>query len=73
MGIAQKLYENGKITYMRTDCTYIAPEFSKKVEAKINDTYGPEYYSLPKVKKVKGAQEAHMKLFVQLILMLNFL
>ena len=59
MGIAQKLYENGKITYMRTDCTYIAPEFSKKVEAKINDTYGPEYYSLPKVKKVKGAQEAH--------------
>ena len=59
MGIAQKLYENGKITYMRTDCTFIAPEFSKKVETKINDTYGPEYYSLPKVKKVKGAQEAH--------------
>jgi len=59
MGIAQKLYENGKITYMRTDCTFISPEFSKKVETKINNTYGPEYYSLPKVKKVKGAQEAH--------------
>ena len=50
--IAQKIYENGKTTYMITD-VYIAPEFSKKVEIKIN-SYGPEYYSLPKVKKVKG-------------------
>jgi DNA topoisomerase I len=59
MGIAQKLYENGKITYMRTDCTYITPEFSESINTFVTEKYGSEYYSLPKVKKVKGAQEAH--------------
>ena len=59
MGIAQKLYENGKITYMRTDCTYIANEFSKTLNTLITEKYGEEFYNLPKVKKVKGAQEAH--------------
>ena len=59
MGIAQKLYENGKITYMRTDCTYINPEFSESLNEFITDKFGSEYYNLPKVKKVKGAQEAH--------------
>ena len=59
MGIAQKLYENGKITYMRTDCTFIAKEFSETLNEFISDKFGPEYYNIPKVKKVKGAQEAH--------------
>ena len=59
MGIAQKLYENGKITYMRTDCTYINPEFSESLNEYITDKFGSQYYNLPKVKKVKGAQEAH--------------
>ena len=59
MGIAQKLYENGKITYMRTDSTIIAKDFSETLNVLINEKYGEEYYNLPKVKKVKGAQEAH--------------
>ena len=59
MSIAQKLYENGKITYMRTDCTYINPDFSNSLDEYITDNFGSEYYNLPKVKKVKGAQEAH--------------
>ena len=59
MNIAQKLYENGKITYMRTDCTFISKEFSDTLDIFISEKFGQEYYNLPKVKKVKGAQEAH--------------
>lgn len=59
MDIAQKLYENGKITYMRTDSTYIAPEFKKSLQSHITDKYGSNYYRNQKQKKVKGAQEAH--------------
>ena len=59
MNIAQKLYENGKITYMRTDCTFISTEFSDTLNKLITEKFGQEYYNLPKVKKVKGAQEAH--------------
>jgi len=60
MNIAQKLYENGKITYMRTDSTNISSDFQAILCNHIKDTYGKEYY-LPKNsnKKVKGAQEAH--------------
>ena len=60
MNIAQKLYENGKITYMRTDSTNISIDFQAILCNHIKDNYGKEYY-LPKNsnKKVKGAQEAH--------------
>ena len=53
MGIAQKLYENGKITYMRTDCTFISKEFSQTLNEFITDKFGSQYYNTPKVKKVK--------------------
>jgi DNA topoisomerase-1 len=59
MQIAQKLYENGKITYMRTDSTFIAEDFKALIKNKVNQDYGPEYYRSHKPKKVKGAQEAH--------------
>ena len=61
MMIAQKLFENGKITYMRTDSTFISEEFKRLLETYINDQYTSEYYNDPKekMKKVKGAQEAH--------------
>lgn len=61
MMIAQKLFENGKITYMRTDSTFISEEFKRLLETYIKDQYTSEYYNDPKekMKKVKGAQEAH--------------
>ena len=59
MDIAQKLYENGKITYMRTDSTYIAPDFKKSLQTHITNKFGSSYYRNQKQKKVKGAQEAH--------------
>ena len=59
MDIAQKLYENGKITYMRTDSTYISPEFKQSLKQCITSKFGSEYYRSPKQSKVKGAQEAH--------------
>ena len=59
MKIAQKLYENGKITYMRTDSTYISPDFKEKLKQVITQTFGNNYYRNPLQKKVKGAQEAH--------------
>jgi DNA topoisomerase I len=55
MDIAQKLYENGHITYMRTDSTFISEEFQEKINSHVGDTY----YQKPNEKKVKGAQEAH--------------
>ena len=59
MDIAQKLYENGKITYMRTDSTYVSPEFKQTIQQYVSDKFGSTYYREPKQKKVKGAQEAH--------------
>jgi len=59
MDIAQKLFDNGKITYTRTDSTYIEPEFKHKIKRKVEGTYGQEYYRNHKPKKVKASQEAH--------------
>lgn len=59
MNIAQKLYESGHITYMRTDSMYISDEFSVKVKKYICDNFNEKDYSKPGAKKVKGAQEAH--------------
>lgn len=64
MDIAQKLFDNGKITYMRTDSTYINPEFKETLKNYIidkfgKDTSGKDYYREQKQKKVKGSQNAH--------------
>ncbi len=60
MSIAQKLYEAGHITYMRTDSVNLsdfAVESAKKV---IEEEYGTEFSNIRKYKtKSKGAQEAH--------------
>ena len=57
--IAQKLYEGGHITYIRTDSTFISEEFQTQLQRKVQMDYGDGLYQKSKEKKVKGAQEAH--------------
>lgn len=60
MGAAQKLYEAGFITYMRTDSTTISAEAQKQIIAHISKEYGKEYLAPKQFKtKSKSAQEAH--------------
>ena len=62
MSIAQRLYENGYITYMRTDATTLSNEAITGARNQIRALYGDEYLpSEPRVYrgKVKNAQEAH--------------
>jgi len=60
MSVAQRLYEAGHITYMRTDSLNLSDLAVNSAQAEINSFYGNEY-SLPRryQSKVKGAQEAH--------------
>ncbi|MES2855216.1 MAG: type I DNA topoisomerase, partial [Bdellovibrionota bacterium] len=63
MQVAQSLYEQGFITYMRTDSTFLSTQALDAARSRIKDLYGKDY--LPETartyegKKVKGAQEAH--------------
>ena len=60
MGIAQKLYEAGHITYMRTDSTNLGGGARKDIEATVKKKYGESYFeSHVFAKKSKNAQEAH--------------
>ncbi|TBX69596.1 type I DNA topoisomerase [Flavobacterium silvisoli] len=60
MQIAQRLYEAGLITYMRTDSVNLSQEAMTAAQAEITSFYGAEY-SKPRNynTKSKGAQEAH--------------
>ncbi|WP_026898152.1 type I DNA topoisomerase [Daejeonella oryzae] len=60
MSVAQKLYEHGKITYMRTDSVNLSDTALTAAAAEINSAYGEKYHQLRKYKtKSAGAQEAH--------------
>lgn len=60
MTLAQKLYENGHITYMRTDSLNISPLALKAAEKYITKNYGSEYLQTRLYKtKDSSAQEAH--------------
>ena len=61
MGVAQKLYESGLITYMRTDSFNIAQSALEECRRFVGDSYGAEYLpEKPNFYKSKGAaQEAH--------------
>jgi len=62
MRVAQRLYENGYITYMRTDSTTLSEAALTAARGQARDMYGAEYVpDSPRryEKKVKNAQEAH--------------
>ncbi|MDR2467285.1 MAG: type I DNA topoisomerase, partial [Prevotellaceae bacterium] len=60
MSLAQRLYESGKITYMRTDSTNLSTLAVDTAKSTVTNLYGAEY-SKPRQyqTKIKGAQEAH--------------
>ena len=62
MRLAQGLYENGFITYMRTDSTVLSAQAVDAARAQVAELYGTEYVpDRPRVyaTRAKGAQEAH--------------
>jgi DNA topoisomerase-1 len=61
MQLAQKLYMQGKITYLRTDKPVISAGFVPKIQAYIKKTFGAAYVAkkVRTAKKSKGSQEAH--------------
>ncbi len=62
MQVAQSLYENGHITYMRTDSTNLATVAIEDTRQLVTSNYGPDYLPVEArtyKSKVKNAQEAH--------------
>lgn len=60
MQVAQRLYEAGRITYMRTDSVNLSDTAIQAAEQEILKAYGEKYHKLRKYKtKSAGAQEAH--------------
>ena len=60
MTIAQRLYEAGLITYMRTDSVNLSNDAKQAAEEEISSSFGKEYSTPRNFKgKAKGAQEAH--------------
>jgi DNA topoisomerase-1 len=60
MLLAQKLYESGKITYMRTDSINLSDTAMGDIKKEVESSYGDKYYQPRKYKnKNENAQEAH--------------
>lgn len=60
MSVAQRLYEEGLITYMRTDSTNLSNEAMASIAQEVQTAFGKEYHHPRKFKsKVANAQEAH--------------
>ncbi len=60
MLIAQRLYESGKITYMRTDSVNLSETAMAEIQQEVKRSYGDKYYQPRKYKnKNESAQEAH--------------
>ncbi len=60
MSIAQRLYEAGHITYMRTDSTNLGAQARAQIEAAVKNSYGADHFEHHVFnKKSKNAQEAH--------------
>ena len=60
MQVAQRLYESGLITYMRTDSVNLSPEAVAMITSEIESQYGSDFVQVRTfTSKSKGAQEAH--------------
>lgn len=60
MSVAQRLYEAGHITYMRTDSTNLGAQAVKQIESVVKSKFGANYFEARTFsKKSKNAQEAH--------------
>ena len=59
MMVAQKLYEAGYITYMRTDSTRLSDDAKKMAKEYITDKFGKNYYLNREFKAKENAQDAH--------------
>lgn len=60
MRVAQRLYESGRITYMRTDSVNLSGQAIAAAKVEIESLFGKEYVKIRKfTTKSKGAQEAH--------------
>ena len=59
MQVAQTLYENGLITYMRTDSTRISEEARATIKTQVISKFGTEYYENRYYRASKDAQDAH--------------
>lgn len=60
MSLAQKLYEQGYITYMRTDSVILSDEILDKIKDYVVETYGEDYLKIRKLdNKKNNTQEAH--------------
>lgn len=60
MAAAQKLYQEGKITYMRTDSVELSGQALSQIGSYVTQTYGANYHQVRKYKtKSASAQEAH--------------
>ena len=60
MNVLQKLYQDGKITYHRTDSTALSKDIMGEIKGFVNERFGKKYLKLRKFNtKTKCAQEAH--------------
>ncbi|MDD5314017.1 MAG: type I DNA topoisomerase, partial [Bacteroidales bacterium] len=60
MSVAQRLYESGRITYMRTDSTLLSKMALGAAKKIVGESFGPEYVKTRQyATRSKGAQEAH--------------
>lgn len=59
MGILQKLYENSKITYHRTDSVTLSNDALQNIKEYILDNFGADYHSQRQYKNKEGSQQGH--------------
>ena len=63
MTLAQRLYESGKITYMRTDSTNISDEATNQIKNFVVEKFGQKFFSPRSFsKKIQKMPKKHMKL-----------